>query len=191
MNDDVYISYKEINDILQFNKNIYRSKPIMIDALNVLKNNNLIDFTEEVTDVNNNIVVKFKWIKQFPNYGGVGWIKFYADDFEIHSKIGNVPYLVMWLLRMYKNHETDSSFIAITDITSILECSRNKVQNSISLFKEYGLFEVVTGRYYKNDELGRYIRKNNDYKYTEYIDGVLNADQNDINKFLFPVNNKL
>lgn len=186
MNNDVYISYKEINDIFQFNKNIYRSKPIIINSLHILKNNNLIDFSEDILDANNSTIIKFKWIKQFPNYGGIGWTKFYADDFEIHSKIGNIPYLVMWVLRMYRNHETNTSFIAITDITSILECNRNKVQNAIIMFKKYGVFEVTVGEYYYNDDLEKYIRRNNEYRYTEQIEEVLNAEQSVIDKILFP-----
>ncbi|MGJ0846559.1 hypothetical protein ACR77J_07715 [Tissierella praeacuta] len=189
MNNDIYMSYKEINDILQFNKNIYRSKPIIANSLNILKEYGLLGLPNDLVEANNNLIIKFKWVEQFPSYGGKGWTKFYADDFELHSKIGNIPYLVMWVLRMYTNHATTTSFISISDITSILECDRNKVQNAINLFKKYQLFEVITGDYYFHEELGKNIKQNNEYKYTKNIEGILSVSQGDINKMLFPVRN--
>lgn len=189
MNNDIYISYKEISDVLQFNKNIYRSKPIILDSLKILRDAKLIDFDNSILEEGNNKIIKFKWVEQFPSFGGIGWTKFYADDFEIHSKVGNIPYLVMWILRMYTNNETKTSFISMTDITSILECDRNKVQNSINLFRKYGLFKVISGRIYYNESLDKNIKRNNEYRYSGDISGILHADNNCINEILFPKRN--
>ena len=163
MNNDVYITVKEINNIFSFNSNVTRAKDIVIHSLEILKKHNLIS-CQQINYSNGN-TIKLKWNKLYPDYGGEGWTRFYADDFEMHKEIGNIPYLVMWVLRMYENHLTRTSFISITDITTILECNRNTVQDAINLFKEKKIFAITEGEYYFNDDLQKNIRKNNQYKY--------------------------
>lgn len=186
MNDDIYISIKEMINIFQFEKNVSRSKIYIIGLLLQLVENKYIDIYVDLRNININEIIQIKWIKLFPKLGGKGWIKFYADDFEIHKKVGNIPYLVMWILRMYVNHQTKTSFLSVTDMTNILRCDRNKVQNAINLFKLSGLFYVSGGEYYYNSELDMKIRRNNEYKYSGNIEVLSSMDDNKVYEILFP-----
>ena len=191
MNDDVYISTKEMVNVLQLEKNVSRSKLRITKSLLKLKENKYIKFNIDLKNTSINEVIKIKWIELFPKLGGKGWNKFCADDFEIYEKIGNIPYMVMWVLRMYVNHETKTSFISIADMTDILKCDRNKVQNAVNLFKTSRLFNITGGEYYYHPDLGIKIRKNNEYTYTGNIDVILSMSSRDIDDILFPERIKL
>lgn len=184
MNDEVHITIKEINNILKLYKNMTRARAIIINYLKLLKQNKLIDYNMDIDSVGNNDYILLKLINRFPIRDDYGWIKFYANDFKVHSKIGNVPYCVMWILRMHMHFEKKISFISITDITSILKCNRTKVQNSIDLFDATELFEVIKGDYYFNVEYGRRIKMNNSYKYTSNIDTLINKNDSYVNTIL-------
>lgn len=186
MNDEVYISIKEMVNLFQFEKNISRSKARITKFFLLLKENGYVNFDINIENININEIIKIEWISLFPKLGGKGWIKFYADDFLLHSKIGNIPYVVMWILRMYVNHQTKTSFIAINDMAAILKCDINKVQNAVNLFRTSNLFEVIGGDYYYHPEVGRKIKMNNQYKYTNEIDNLLNMDDTWIYSFLHP-----
>ena len=190
INNHTYLTIKEIDNILQIDKNIHRSKKVIINCLQLLKKHGLINFNTNIKDINNTDSIKIEWINLFPNKDDFGWIKFYADDFDIFDKIGIIPYCTMWVLRMYENHESNTSFIAINDISSILKCRTEKVQYSIGLFEYTNLFDIIRGNYYYNESYGRNIKKNNEYKYTGNIDMLMNTDDKNIKKILFPETNK-
>lgn len=190
INNHTYLTIKEIDNILQIDKNIHRSKKIIINCLQLLKKYELINFNINIKDVNNTDSIKIEWINLFPNKDDFGWIKFYADDFDIFDKVGIILYCTMWILRMYKNHESNTSFIAINDISSILKCRTKKVQYSIDLFEYTNLFDIIRGNYYYNEGYGRNIKKNNEYKYTGNIDVLMNTDDKDIKEILFSKTNE-
>lgn len=186
MSNKVYISLKEIIRILELEKHVNRSKTRIINSLALLKKEGYIDFEYDLGKIRSDEVLIFTWIPLFPKLGGVGWVKFYEDDFEIHSKIGNTSYVIMWMLRMYVNFETKTSYLSITDMSEILSCNRNNVQNTVHLFKISGLFDIIEGKYYFHEQLGMKIRLNNEYKYNGEIDRLLDMDSDDIHKILYP-----
>lgn len=186
MSNTNYISIKEISNVIQFEKNISRSKNRIVKSLLLLKECNYVDFQEDVKKLKINETVRIEWIEQFPRLGGEGWIKFVEDDFEVYEKIGGIAYCVMWILRMYKNYKTKTSYISISDITDILGCDRNKVQNAVNLFKTTGLFNIINGEYYHHEGLGRSIRQNNSYEYTNNIESILSMSDVEIYNILFP-----
>ena len=184
MSHEIYISFKEINNTLKLHRNTTKARVNITNNLRLLKQNNLIDYDVDIDNVGSNDCMVIKWMNKFPTKDDFGWVKFYADDFKIHNKIGDVPYCVMWILRMYIHFEKGVSFISITDITAILKCDRMKVQNSIDLFGAIELFEVIKGEYYFNVEYGRRIKMNNSYKYTGNIDVLLKTNDNYIKAIL-------
>lgn len=190
MSNKIYISLKEIIGILELEKHIHRSKTRIVNSLKLLKQEGYIDFKYDLDGIRNDEALIFNWTPLFPKLGGVGWVKFYEDDFEIHSKIGNTSYIIMWMLRMYTNFNTKTSYLSITDMSEILSCNRNNVQNTVHLFKLTGLFDVIEGEYYFHEQLAMKIRRNNEYKYIGEIDTLLNMDDRDIHKVLFPLKNK-
>lgn len=184
MNDEVYINIKEINNILNIHTVMSKARLEIVKYLNLLQRQELLKLTDNLDTISNSQFITIKWINKFPNKNNYGWAKFYADDFKIHNKIGNVAYCVMWVLRMYAHHEKKVSFISITDITSILKCDRVKVQSSINLFDVAGLFDVVKGEYYYHEVYGRRIKMNNSYKYLNDINSILDFDAEDIKSIL-------
>lgn len=173
MNSKVYMSLRDIVKTVNLGKHIGRSISRAKVSLIALKDEGYVDFECNLDNVKNDEVLVLKWIKLYPQMGGVGWIPFYEDDFDIYNKVGNIPYIVMWILRMYTNYETKTSFISITDMYNILRCNRNNIQNAIHLFEEVGLFEVKRGKYYHHEELDQMVRPNNHYKYTGNIERML------------------
>jgi len=172
INDYTYLSIKEMNDLIYLDKNATRGYKKIRISLKLLRENGLIDFLD--TDIDKD-VVKLKWINLFPEKSNSGWIKFTYNDFDIFEVVGVDFYCVMWLLRMYTNHETKTSFIAISDIARLMSCKTVQIQRAVDFFEYAGLFKVKRGEYYKPKgfESDRAIKRNNNYKYTEDIEWIL------------------
>lgn len=172
INDITYLSVKEINDLIFLDKNVTRGYKNIKTSLYKLKEKGLINFTDSEIDKD---IIKIEWINLFPNTSDNGWIKFEYKDFDIFEVVGVDFYCIMWLLRMFTNHETKTSFVAIKDITKFIGCKTLQVQRAVDLFEYAGLFEVKRGQYYKPDgfESERAIKRNNSYKYTGNINFIL------------------
>lgn len=173
MNNKVYLSIKGITDVLNFGSNASRARLKVIEVLVKLRKDSLIAFNTAFEDLSARDVFEIEWIDTFKKSNKSGWTKFYANDFELQYKMGDIAYLTMWVLRMHANHVTGYSFISVSKIAGILRCNINKVQNSIHLFQKTGLFEIVKGSYYTPEGTNQRIRKNNQYKYTYNIENVL------------------
>lgn len=186
MNDKIFVSLREIIRVLELEKSVQRSKERIINSLVLLNKEGYIEFEGNLEGTRNDESLVFQWIALFPKMGGKGWTFFYEDDFEIHRKISNTAYVVMWVLRMYTNFKTKTSFISITDMYSILQCNRNNIQNSIHLLELSGVFEVTRGDYYKHEAFENKIRPNSEYKYTGELDKLLNMSREDIKVILKP-----
>lgn len=161
-----------MNDLIYLDKNAPRGYTKTRESLKLLKKNCLIDFVD--SDLNKD-VVRIKWINLFPDKTNNGWVKFEYNDFDIFEAVGVDFYCVMWLLRMYINHETGTSFVAISDIGKFIGCKTIQVQRAVDFFEYAGLFEVKRGEYYrpKGFESDRAIRRNNSYKYTGDMEWIL------------------
>lgn len=165
-----------MNDLIFLDKNVTRGYKNIRDSLHLLKKNGLIDYVDN--DIGKDIV-KIEWVNLFPERINGGWIKFEYNDFDIFEIVGVDFYCVMWLLRMYTNHGTKTSFVAIKDITKIIGCKTSQVQRSIDLFEYAGLFEVKRGQYHRPDgfESEKAIKWNNSYKYIGDIDFILGLNK--------------
>lgn len=178
MNDKVYISIRQINEVIKISNNITYARNKIMNYLENLQEYNLISFEFDIDSINNNDTMCIKWNDLFKDSNG--WIAFYPDDFEIQHKIGNIPYCTMWMLRMYINNNTGTSYPSIRDIAKTLKCDIIKVQNSIDLFSKAELFQIQRGNYYYNKSLERFIRMNNEYIYTGNIDKLLDMSDEEI-----------
>lgn len=182
MNDKVYINIKQINEVIRVSNNITYAKDLILKYLEKLEEYGLISFHFDIDNVKTNDTLCIEWNDLFDNANG--WIPFYYNDFEIQYKIGNIPYCVMWMIRMYTNNNSETSYPSIRQIADTLRCDIVKVQNSIDLFDKTGVFKITRGRLYYNEEEKKTMKKNNEYIYTGNIDGVLSMDNNDIASLL-------
>lgn len=182
MANKTYISYREINNVLQLDKNITRSRKSIIEFLELQKKNKLINFHNSIKEAKQDDFICIEWLDLFEN--DVGWTAFYPEDFEVHSRVGNIAYNIMWVLRMFTNNKSDTSYLSIDSISKILMCDIIKVQNSIDLFDKAGLFEVKRGEYETNPVDKTIMRRNNEYKYTGNIDNLLSMSDKDVQKIL-------
>lgn len=175
INNHTYISIDEINDLIYSDKNKTRGRKKVKESLQLLKANGLIDFLDSdlVRDV-----IKIEWINLFPKKSDSGWIKFEYNDFDIFDVVGVDFYCVMWVLRMYTNHQTNTSFLQIKDIAKLVGCRAIQVSRAIDLFEYAGLFEVKRGELSYIDWLGEWKKNNNSYKYIGDTEWILNFDNN-------------
>ena len=172
INDDVYLSIAEMNNLIYLDKNESRGRTKVRKSLQLIKDNKLIDFDE---DNLHNDVVKIKWINLFPNRSDGGWIRFEYNDFDVFEIIGVDFYCIMWILRMYTYYETNTAFLQIKDIARLVGCKTIQVSRAIDLFEYTGLFEVKRGDWEHIEWAGEWKKKNNSYRYTgniEYLLGI-------------------
>lgn len=182
MANEAYITYRGINDVLKLSKNITRSRKSIIEFLELQRKSKLIDFSDDIKDAKHDEFICIEWLDLFDN--DVGWTTFYPEDFNIHSKIGNLTYNVMWVLRMFTNYKSNTSYLSIHSISEILMCDIVRVQNSIDLFDKSGLFKVKRGEYEINPVSKTTMRRNNEYKYTGKTNVLFNMNQKDIDSIL-------
>lgn len=170
LDNKVYLTMNQIMEVLALCKNRDRHKARIIKGLDELALEGYISVDDSRQKINDTMVID--WEDKFAQCNQ-GWRKFFANDFELYAVMGEIPYLTMWMLRMFENHRTGTSFLSLTTMADLLECRRNSVQNATNLFRETGLFEVKTGEYYYNRKYGKKIRRNNEYRYTGNKEGIL------------------
>lgn len=181
-NDIIKVSVNGLMDELALCVNRHRHKIRILEGLGRLIEEGYII----VDDINkgNNTMMEITWVDLFKD-GQFGWVKFQASDFDLYPRIGGLPYMVMWMLRMYRNHKTGTSFLSVTEISDNLGgVSRNYIQGATNLFRETGLFDVEVGEYYYNRDLGKKIRKRNEYRYIGNKEQILAMDKKEIEMLL-------
>lgn len=183
MNDVIRTTINNINEDSIKNSNSTRGKEIIIKSLSMLKEQGLIQY--DFIEVKGNERIEIKWINKFPDTKA-GWIKFYSDDYELFYKVGKNPYLVSWILRMFRNGELKSSFVSMDKMATLLKCDKNIVQNTVNLFDETELFEVSKNGWVYSEQYKRKIKLNNNYYYQHWnLKNVLNMDDEEINNILY------
>lgn len=183
MMNRVHITLKDIIETLQLDKNISRSKKRIINSLELLHKKNYIFCDDNLRCARSTNTMTFNLVDRFPNKE-TGWLPFYADDFELYSKIGATAYTLVWVLRMYRNHKTGNSFPSIKQLSETLSVSNTTVQNCLNLFSESNLFEISRGDYYYHPDLEQYIKYHNTYKYNYNIENLLDMKDEEISYFL-------
>lgn len=159
-----------MNDIIYKDKNKYRGSKKVEQDLKLLERAGLIKIVEINTDCK---VYTIKWNNLFPEKSDGNWIKFMYNDFDIFNIVGVNFYCVMWLMRMYTNYKTKTSFIPIEDMAKLIKCKTIEVQRAVDFFEYVGLFTVQRGAYHKPEGVDRAIKCNNSYKYTSDIEYIL------------------
>lgn len=183
MNNKIHISLKDIIKTTQVDTNSTRARKKVVKVLNKLRSALFISYKEDLSKIKLSQIFVIRWIEQFRNEKA-GWIKFKANDFEIFQKIGAQAYTIMWLLRMYTNKDTKTSFIPAKAIAKILQYSYTTVFNTISLFEQAGLFEVSRGEYYYDYKTERNVQMNNAYRYTGNTDTIMSLSEDKVQRIL-------
>lgn len=183
MLNKVHITIKDIMETLKLDSNSTRSKNRIAKGLKSLIEFEYIQAEQGLDEIRVTDTLVFQWLDRFSNRKS-GWIPFYASDFEIYDKIGATAYILMWLLRMFRNNKTGNSYPSVETMSATLKVSNTTIQNCTELFSESGLFEIDKGDYYYHKDRGQYMRYNNTYKYSGKLENVLIMDSSTITKIL-------
>lgn len=181
LDNKVYVTMNQLMDTLRLCSHKNRHKERLRKGLLALEAQDFLSVDDVMQGVNDTMVID--WEDKFDRKT-LGWTPFFAGDFELYERVGEIPYLIMWILRMFKNHKTKTSFVSISSMADLIECKRNSVQGAVNLFRDSGLFKVATGEYYHSKTVGRRIRENNEYTYMGDREGIMSMSNDEIKLLL-------
>lgn len=167
MANQAYITLNEINRVLKIDKNNSRARVKIIDSLKMLKDDKLIDYnTEIIENAKGNDFISISWINQYKSRTINGWIPQYENDFNYYIEVGEVGYLLMWIIRTHINNKTGTAFLSVRNMANILKISTKTIVDTITELEKIGCLKVIRHQdYYYNKEYDRMIKLNNNYEW--------------------------
>lgn len=165
VNNNVYITTNGLNNLLRLDKNAFRGRKKVSELLLKLKVGKLIDFSGAIPDSGNTFFT-IKWINKFADKSTTGWTFFTGSDWSYFDELGITTYSVMWLIRMFTNHKSQTSFVSYRNMADILDKGVSSVISSVNELEDKGYIEVErSDGYFYNAQIDKEVKLNNTYRW--------------------------